>query len=504
MPEVARAPARSPRGPRSVLRLALGLAALLIGGVLGPPALHLACVAWRDRGVEPGLAPGLRDDASHLEAARVVRVVAVPADDEAALAAIRAALAEARARGLTVSIAGARHSMGGQTLAPDGIVLDMLARARMTLAGHVLSVQAGATWHAVLREIDRHGLSVAVMQSNNVFTVGGSISVNCHGWQPAHAPIAATVRSLRLVTAQGELVRCSRTENAELFALALGGYGLFGVILDAELALVPNEVYRAERFVVSVDDYARTLAREVLAEPARAGFAFGRLNVSPHGFLEEAILTVFRPQPGAVPEPLGEPQGRLLRRLVFRGQVGSAYGKRLRWNAERTLGGWLFRGPVTRNELLDDDLGTLENRDPSGTEILQEYFVPPAAFPAFVARLRAAVPRHGAELLNVTVRDLRADEDTFLRYADGPMLALVLLFHQERSAEADARMQPLTRELIEAALEAGGRYYLPYRLHATPEQLHAAYPMAREFFERKRRHDPGELLQNRFYETYGF
>jgi hypothetical protein len=47
------------------------------------------------------------------------------------------------------------------------------------------------------------------------------------------------------------------------------------------------------------------------------------------------------------------------------------------------------------------------------------------------------------------------------------MFAFVLLFNQERTGEADARTGVMTRELIEAALACGGRYYLPYRAHAT-------------------------------------
>ena len=61
----------------------------------------------------------------------------------------------------------------------------------------------------------------------------------------------------------------------------------------------------------------------------------------------------------------------------------------------------------------------------------------------------------------------------------------------------------MTQELIDAALTAGGRYYLPYRLHATPEQFRRAYPQADEFFELKRVHDPDELFQNQFYLKYG-
>ena len=88
--------------------------------------------------------------------------------------------------------------------------------------------------------LDKRGKSVAIMQSNNSFTVGGSISVNCHGWQYGKPPIASSVESIRMMLADGSIVDCSRTQNKELFSLALGGYGLFGVILDVDLRVVPK------------------------------------------------------------------------------------------------------------------------------------------------------------------------------------------------------------------------------------------------------------------------
>jgi hypothetical protein len=95
------------------------------------------------------------------------------------------------------------------------------------------------------------------------------------------------------------------------------------------------------------------------------------------------------------------------------------------------------------------------------------------------------------------------DTDTFLRYADRELFALVMLFNQARTPNADSRMEAMTRELIDAALEADGRYYLPYRLHATNDQFAKAYPQAAEFFERKRHYDPEEIFQNQFYLKYG-
>ena len=121
---------------------------------------------------------------------------------------------------------------------------------------------------------------------------------------------------------------------------------------------------------------------------------------------------------------------------------------------------------------------------------------------AFVPRMRQIVPRHKVDLLNVTVRSIDTDRDTFLRYADQPVFSFVMLFNQQRTAAADAIMENLTHELIDAALAVGGRYYLPYRLHATPDQFQRAYPRAAEFFELKRRYDPHELFQNQFYLKY--
>jgi FAD/FMN-containing dehydrogenase len=78
-----------------------------------------------------------------------------------------------------------------------------------------------------------------------------------------------------------------------------------------------------------------------------------------------------------------------------------------------------------------------------------------------------------------------------------------MFFSQPRTTEGEAEMQAMTRELVDAVLQAGGRYYLPYRLHATPAQFLRAYPQADQFFNLKRQYDPQELFQNQFYRKYG-
>ncbi len=114
------------------------------------------------------------------------------------------------------------------------------------------------------------------MQSNNDFTVGGSLSVNCHGWQPNHAPIASTVEAFRLMLSDGSIKHCTRTENPELFKLALGGYGLFGVMLDADIHVVPDVQYRIEATIIAAPDYPAAFDAKVRRAPAGSvGLALG-------------------------------------------------------------------------------------------------------------------------------------------------------------------------------------------------------------------------------------
>jgi FAD/FMN-containing dehydrogenase len=109
----------------------------------------------------------------------------------------------------------------------------------------------------------------------------------------------------------------------------------------------------------------------------------------------------------------------------------------------------------------------------------------------------------GADLLNVTIRNVLPDRDSFLSYARQPVWGLVMLFTQDRTLAADTTMRNLTRQLIDAVLSVGGTYYLPYRLHATPTQFRQAYPMAAKFFALKRKYDPANVLSNAFLQTYG-
>lgn len=471
---------------------------------LAVPGFHLARTLWQDSPAAKNIVPeGHADDVSRLNLTPVSEVWRIPDDAVQAEAQLRELLGRARMTGKRVSIAGARHSMGGHTIAPGGIVVDMrpFRSIQVDRDRSLLTVGSGAYWTEVLRRVDEVGLSVGVMQSDSAFSVGGSLSVNCHGWQFGSPPIASTVESFRLMRADGTVVRCSRTENTELFSLALGGYGLFGVILEAEIRLVPNDRLRLVQEQVPTALSGSILNR--LAEEPRPSLVYARLNVTTKDRFGTVLASSYFPDKAGPIPILEEPGYSPLARAVFRGSVGSDYGKSLRWIAETWIQPHLLPEVVSRNRLLIETPDWYLNRHRNATDILHEYFMPRSVALQFLKKADGIIKKHGGDLLNTTVRDVAEDRDTVLRYAREPVIAFVMFFHQERSLQGEASMKAMTRELVDSALSGGGCYYLPYRLHPTTEQFHRAYPQARHFFQRKRFYDPDELFQNTFYQTYG-
>ena len=103
--------------------------------------------------------------------------------------------------------------------------------------------------------------AVRAMQSTDIFTVGGSISVNAHGMDHQAGALRKSIKSMRVMLADGSLQTVSATENADLFSLVVGGYGLFGVIVEAELDIADNVVYQTGRRVLDYREFPALFAK---------------------------------------------------------------------------------------------------------------------------------------------------------------------------------------------------------------------------------------------------
>ena len=99
--------------------------------------------------------------------------------------------------GLKISMAGQKHSQGGHQFSEGGLVLNMLQFNKilnLDKENKIIKVQSGATWDQIQRYINQFGLALKVMQTSNIFTVGGSMSLNIHGRDPHYATIPGLSR----------------------------------------------------------------------------------------------------------------------------------------------------------------------------------------------------------------------------------------------------------------------------------------------------------------------
>jgi FAD/FMN-containing dehydrogenase len=403
-----------------------------------------------------------------------------------------------------VSIGGGRFSMGGQTASPNSLHLDMRQMdkvVRFAPEEKTIRVQAGATWSDLQHFLDPHGLSVKIMQTYSNFTVGGSLSVNVHGRYIGLGPLILATRALTLVLANGDRVDASRTENAELFHGAIGGYGGLGVIVEAELDLADNVAVARDSVMMPIEDYPEHF-RSTVRHSSDALLHNADIYPPAYRTVRSVTWRTTDAEPTVGDRLMPVKRSYPLHRYFIWAASETPLGKHRRQYLVDTL---LYMRPKVhwRNYEAGYDVKELEPASRRHTTfVLQEYFVPVGRFTEFVPRMTEILTRHRVNALNVSIRHALPDSGSILAWAREEVFAFVLYYKQRVRANARNRVAVWTRELIDAAIECGGTYYLPYQVHATPEQFHRAYPRARELFALKKRLDPEFRFRNVLWDTY--
>lgn len=483
--------------------------AAALGAVLAVLALYLSTFIFSYGDWFTRRDPLRASDVARLHPARVARVVHPENVGE-----IRAALRDARARGLTVSIAGSRHSQGGQTYSAGGVVLDMRGFNHILLIDSIapsVTVESGATWDELQRALAPHRLALKVMQSSNIFTVGGTLSANAHGRDVDVMQVVDVVERFRLLLADGRVVPVSRTVNPELFSLVIGGYGLYGVILDVTLRVTRDELYEQHAVAMDYTAFPAYFAERIQPDTAVALLlARPSIDPDPKSFLRELVVVTWRrAAPGRTASYTLTEEAHVWRDRLFLGLSRRfAWAKSLRWWLQKRfeLGAGEVR-VMSRNNAMRPPLAPLEllqYHSRHDTDVIQEYYVPVESFVPFMDRFREILVTGKMNVVSATVRYVAPNATPTLAYAPHrPAFAIIQMSNVGLSPDAQAHTQAVTRQLVDAALAYGGTYYLTYQLYPSVGQLYRAYPNAGRAFERKRFYDPGELFSSQFYEAYG-
>jgi FAD/FMN-containing dehydrogenase len=473
--------------------------------------------AVRSRPHAPGVQPAspgifVNDLHSRLNATRVRHIVRPASIDD-----LRAALAQARDAGDPVSIAGGWHAMGGQQFVSNGVLIDTRGLNRVIAFDRdrgLVTVEGGIHWPDVLAFLTRAQMdgraawAVAQMQTGaERLSVAGALSCNAHGRGLTLGPIVQQVESFDLMDHTGQVSTCSRTSDPARFSLAIGGYGLFGVITRVVLRLRPRMKLRR---VVEIADMASIAER--FDSRIRDGFQYGdfqfAIDHAGADFLRRGIFSCYAPVPAGTPVTPNPARftprdwAELIRYAHTHKRVAfELYAGRYLQSSGQISWSDAPMGAPYRDGYHADLDRALRCTVP-GSEMITEVYVPRARLAGFMTEARAELIARRADVIYGTVRLIERDDETVLAWARERYACVVFNLHVDHTPAAIARAAEAFRALIDLAILHGGSYYLTYHRWARRDQVETCYPRMREFLAQKLAHDPEERFQSEWYRHY--
>jgi len=418
-------------------------------------------------------------------------------------------------KGVPISVSGCRHSMGGQQFATDSICIDTRGLDRVISFDRergLLEAEAGIQWPKLIRAYldaqagETKQWGIAQKQTGaDTFTLGGSLSSNVHGRGLTMKPLISNIESFSLISPDGKSIRCSRDENSELFRLAIGGYGLFGMMETVTVQLVPRQKLRRVVEVIGAKDLPRRFEERIAQKFLYGDFQFSVDEKSPD-FLQRGVFSCYEPisdeEPVGAKKQLGDNDWLELLRLAYtdRAKAFKRYSEyylstngQTYWSDTNQLSAYLPDYAQKIREQIGGEESSL---------IITEIYVPRPNLPDFLAQAADLLRSNHTTVIYGTVRLIEKDDESILAWAKQPYACIIfnlLTFHTPSGIDASARS---FRGLIDLAIARSGSYYLTYHKFARPEQVLACYPQFKDFLALKRKYDPPERFQSDWYRHY--
>jgi L-gulono-1,4-lactone dehydrogenase len=405
--------------------------------------------------------------------------VARPTSTDAVAEAVRVAIAT----GTTVKPVGSGHSFTAAAVT-TGMRLDLSGLSglvSLSRASKLIRVKAGTPLSLLNAELARQGLAMPNLGDIDVQTVSGALATGTHGTGKGYGCLSTFVVELELVTGTGEVVRCSREQNSELFMAALVGVGAVGVVTEVTLRGV-------DAFVLHADERPTPLA-EVLSR------------------LDEYVATNEHFEFYWMPytdRTLTKSNNRVPTDSKPRGRFSTWFNDDL---LENTVLGGVCRLcrviPAWTPALLRTTAKAFSPRDytersdlvftsPRRVKFVEmEYGLPRAALPEAFAELRRIIDRLPIKVaLPIEVRFTAAD-DIWLSHGYGRDSAYIAI-HQF----VGMPYEPYFRAFEQACTALGGRPHWGKLHYRTAENLRPAYPRFDDFLTVRDKIDPHRVFAN--------
>jgi len=430
---------------------------------------------------------------------------------------VRKIVRSARKERKVISIAGGRHAMGGQEFGTDTLLIDIRRLNRILDLNHqtgVLEVEAGIEWpelidgYLALQSGSGQKWGIAQKQTGaDRLTISGAVAANAHGRGLKMKPFVSDVESFILVDAAGATHTCSRTENAELFRLVHGGYGLFGVVTSVRLRLVPRTKVERVVEIRTVDDLIPAFEQRIAA-----GFVYGDFQFSiergSDDFLHKGVFSCYRPV--SMDRPIPKEEKRLSdenwRQLLYLAHTDEKQAFKNYAEYYLSTNGQIYWSDLHQLSIYPDnyhrEIDAKLHAPYPATEMITEIDVPRPTLKGFLDEVREDFRKYQTELIYGTVRLIERDVDSFLPWAKQPYACTVFNLHTVHSPEGMKRSADAFRRLIAMAARRGGTYYLTYHRYATRDQIETCYPELAQFLRLKKQYDPEERFQSDWYRHY--
>jgi FAD/FMN-containing dehydrogenase len=416
-----------------------------------------------------------------------------------------------------ISVAGGRHAMGGQQFGTDTLLIDVRQLSRVVNLDRkngIVEVEAGIEWPALingylaLQSGEGQTWGIAQKQTGaDRLTMAGTIAANAHGRGLTMRPFVSDVESFVLVDAMGTAHTCSRTENQELFRLAHGGYGLFGVVTSVNLRLVPRRKVERVVEIRTVDDLIATFEKRI-----HDGFQYGDFQFSiehaSEDFLHKGVFSCYRPIPMNAPMPPAEKQltDENWRQLLYLAHTDEKQAFKRYADYYLSTNGQVYWSDLHQLSIYPDNyhraIDAKLHAPYPATEIITEIDVPRPALKGFLDEVREDFRKNRVDLIYGTVRLIERDDESFLPWAKQPYACTIFNLHTVHSPEGLQRSKYAFRRLIDMAVRREGTYYLTYHRYATRNQVESCYPRFAEFLRLKKKYDPEERFQSDWYRYY--
>ena len=454
----------------------------------------------------------VNDVHSQLNPTRVLKILQ-PRSPEDVRDIIRTAQKGRRA----ISICGGRHAMGGQEFGTDTALIDVRKLNRILSLNRetgIIEVEAGIEWPQLIDGYlarqggDKRSWGIAQKQTGaDRLTMSGTIAANAHGRGLKMKPFISNVESFVLVDATGMARTCSRTENAELFRLVHGGYGLFGVVTSVQLRLVPRTKVERVVEIRAVETLTAGFEKRIAD-----GFEYGDFQFSierdSDDFLHKGVFYCYRPVSIDTPIPIEEKQltDENWKQLLYLAhtdekQAFNRYADYYLWTNGQIYWSDLHQLSVYPDNYHREIDARLHAPYPA-TEMITEINVPRQALKGFLDEVREDFRKNETELIYGTVRLIERDEQSFLPWAKQPYACTIFNLHTVHSPEGLKRSAEACRRLIDMAARRTGTYYLTYHRYATRDQIQRCYPEFPQFLRLKKKYDPEERFQSDWYRHY--